>query len=255
MIEDGKILVGKSTKPEYLALKFANRHGLVTGATGTGKTVTLQVLAENLSEAGVPVFAADIKGDLSGLAQPGEGKKPFVERAKEIGIDYTPDRFPVVFWDLFGEQGHPIRATVSEMGPLLIARLLELNDTQEGVLNVAFRVADDNHWPVIDLKDLRALLNFVSENAQEISAKYGNAAKASIAAVQRQLLMLENQGADKFFGEPALDLHDFLKLDRVEQRLRRVVEQEVRLVEEEHELRLLRITDFGQLLEQLGEHP
>ena len=214
MIEDGKILVGKSTKPEYLALKFANRHGLVTGATGTGKTVTLQVLAENLSDAGVPVFAADIKGDLSGLAQPGEGKKPFVERAKEIGIEYTPDRFPVVFWDLFGEQGHPIRATVSEMGPLLIARLLELNDTQEGVLNVAFRVADDNHWPVIDLKDLRALLNFVAENAQEISAKYGNAAKASIAAVQRQLLMLENQGADKFFGEPALDLHDFLKIDR-----------------------------------------
>jgi DNA helicase HerA-like ATPase len=214
MIEDGKILVGKSTKPEYLALKFANRHGLVTGATGTGKTVTLQVLAENLSDAGVPVFAADIKGDLSGLAQPGEGKKPFLDRAKEIGIEYTPDRFPVVFWDLFGEQGHPIRATVSEMGPLLIARLLELNDTQEGVLNVAFRVADENHWPVIDLKDLRALLNHVSENAQEISAKYGNAAKASIAAVQRQLLMLENQGADKFFGEPALDLHDFLKVDR-----------------------------------------
>src|SRR5918998_4047756 len=214
MIADGKILIGKSAKPEYLTLRLANRHGLVTGATGTGKTVTLQVLAEGFSNAGVPVFAADIKGDLSGVAAPGEGKKPFVERAKEIGIEYTPDRFPVVFWDLFGEQGHPIRATVSEMGPLLIARLLELNDTQEGVLNVAFRVADDNHWPVIDLKDLRALLNFVAENAQEISAKYGNAAKASIAAVQRQLLMLENQGADKFFGEPALDLHDFLKVDR-----------------------------------------
>jgi DNA helicase HerA-like ATPase len=214
MIEDGRILIGKSTKPEYLALKFANRHGLVTGATGTGKTVTLQVLAENLSDAGVPVFASDIKGDLSGVAQPGDGKKPFVDRAKEIGIEYTPDRFPVVFWDLFGEQGHPIRATVSEMGPLLIARLLELNDTQEGVLNIAFRVADENHWPVLDLKDLRALLNFVSDSAQDISAKYGNVAKASIAAVQRQLLMLENQGADKFFGEPALDLHDFLKVDR-----------------------------------------
>jgi DNA helicase HerA-like ATPase len=214
MIEDGNILVGKSTKPEYLALKFANRHGLVTGATGTGKTVTLQVLAESLSDAGVPVFAADVKGDLSGVSQPGDGKKAFVDRAKEIGVEYTPDRFPVVYWDLFGEQGHPIRATVIEMGPLLVARLLDLNDTQEGILNIAFRVADENHWPVLDLKDLRALLNFVSENAQEISAKYGNVAKASIAAVQRQLLMLENQGADKFFGEPALDLHDFLKLDR-----------------------------------------
>src|SRR5918993_502317 len=166
MLEDGKILIGKSTKPEYLTLKLANRHGLVTGATGTGKTVTLQVMAEGFSNAGVPVFAADIKGDLSGVAAPGDGKEPFVKRAREIGVDYTPDRFPVVFWDLFGEQGHPIRATVSEMGPLLIARLLELNDTQEGVLNVAFRVADDQGLLLLDLKDLRALMNFVGENAQ-----------------------------------------------------------------------------------------
>jgi DNA helicase HerA-like ATPase len=214
MPDDGKILIGKSTKPEYLNLRLANRHGLVTGATGTGKTVTLQVMAEGLSNAGVPVFAADIKGDLSGVAEAGEGKDAFVKRAKEIGIDYTPDRFPVVFWDLFGEQGHPIRATVSEMGPLLLARLLELNDTQEGVLNIAFRVADENSLPVIDLKDLRALLNFVSDNAPAISAKYGNVAKASVASVQRQLLTLENQGADKFFGEPALQLTDFLKADR-----------------------------------------
>ena len=214
MADDGKILIGKSEKPEYLVLKLANRHGLVTGATGTGKTVSLQVLAEGLSNEGVSVFAADIKGDLSGVSQAGEGKEPFVKRAKELGIEYAPDRFPVVFWDVFGEQGHPIRATVSEMGPLLLARLLELNDVQEGILNIAFRVADDNHLPVIDLKDLRALLNFVSDNATEISAKYGNVAKASIASVQRQLLMLENQGADKFLGEPALDLNDFLKTDR-----------------------------------------
>src|SRR3954453_23782077 len=214
MADDGKILIGKSTKLEYLTLKLANRHGLVTGATGTGKTVTLQVLAEGFSNAGVPVFAADIKGDLSGVAQPGDGKPPFVKRAQEIGIEYTPDRFPVTFWDLFGEQGHPIRASVSEMGPLLLARLLELNDVQEGVLNIAFRVADDANLPVLDLKDLRALLNFVVENADTVSAKYGNVAKASVASVQRQLLMLENQGADKFFGEPALNLQDFMKTDR-----------------------------------------
>src|SRR3712207_6780463 len=155
MAPDGKILIGKSKKPEYLTLKLANRHGLITGATGTGKTVTLQVMAEGFSNAGVPVFAADIKGDLSGVAAAGEGKEPFVKRAREIGIDYAPDRFPIVFWDLFGEQGHPIRATISEMGPLLLARLLELNDVQEGILNIAFRVADDNSWPVLDLKDLR----------------------------------------------------------------------------------------------------
>ncbi len=214
MLTDGKILIGKSGKPEYLTLKLANRHGLVTGATGTGKTVTLQVMAEGFSNAGVPVFAADIKGDLSGVAAAGDGKEPFVKRAKEIGIDYVPDRFPVVFWDLFGEQGHPIRTTVTEMGPLLLARLLELNDTQEGILNIAFKVADDNNWPVIDLKDLRALLNFVGENEREIDTKYGNVAKNSIGAIQRQILRLETQGAEKFFGEPALDIRDFMKTDR-----------------------------------------
>jgi DNA double-strand break repair helicase HerA and related ATPase len=214
MSEDGAILIGKSTKPERLLLRRANRHGLVTGATGTGKTVTLQVLAEGFSNAGVPVFAADIKGDLSGVAEPGEGKAVFLKRAQEVGVDYQPDRFPVVFWDLFGEQGHPIRATVSEMGPLLLSQLLELNDTQEGVLNIAFRVADENNWPVIDLKDLRALLNFVSENSKAISAQYGNIAKAAIGVMQRQLLMLESQGGDTFFGEPALNIKDFIKTDR-----------------------------------------
>jgi len=214
MADDGAILIGNSTKPEYLLLRLANRHGLVTGATGTGKTVTLQVLAEGFSNAGVPVFAADIKGDLSGLAAAGEGKPAFRKRAEELGVDYQPDRFPVVFWDVFGEMGHPIRATVSEMGPLLLARLLELNDVQEGILNIAFRVADDNHLPVIDLKDLRALLQFVAENDKDIGARYGNVAKAAVGVMQRQLLTLENQGAEKFLGEPALDLHDFLKTDR-----------------------------------------
>ena len=214
MIADGKILIGKSAKPEYLTLKLANRHGLVTGATGTGKTVTLQVMAEGFSNAGVPVFAADIKGDLSGVAAAGDGKAPFVKRAQEIGVDYAPDRFPVVFWDLFGEQGHPIRATVSEMGPLLLARLFELNDVQEGILNIAVRVADDHSWPMIDLKDLRALLTYCAESEPEIDAKYGNVAKNSIGAIQRQLLMLENQGAQAFFGEPALDIRDFMRTDR-----------------------------------------
>ncbi|GEP10753.1 helicase HerA-like domain-containing protein [Methylobacterium gnaphalii] len=218
MVGDGTILVGKSTgktaKPEVLALKLANRHGLVAGATGTGKTVTLQVLAEGFSNAGVPVFAADIKGDLSGIAAAGEAKPAFVKRAEELGITYEPDRFPVTFWDLFGEQGHPIRCTVTEMGPLLLGRLLELNDTQEGVLNIAFRVADENQWPVIDLKDLRAILGFLSENAKELGAKYGNVSAASVGAIQRALLVLENQGADKFLGEPALDLHDFMRTDR-----------------------------------------
>ena len=211
---DGRVLIGKSGKPEYLTLKLANRHGLVAGATGTGKTVTLQVLAEGLSNAGVSVFAADIKGDLSGIAAEGQAKDVFVKRAAELGIEYRPDRFPTVFWDVFGEQGHPIRATVSEMGPLLLARLLELNDTQEGVLNIAFRVADDNGLPVLDLKDLRALLQFVSDNEAEIEGKYGNLAKASIGAIQRQLLTLENQGADKFLGEPALNLDDLIRTDR-----------------------------------------
>ncbi|HEX8417881.1 MAG TPA: helicase HerA-like domain-containing protein, partial [Methylobacterium sp.] len=215
MQSDGKILVGKSgAKPEFLTLKLANRHGLVAGATGTGKTVTLQVMAEGFSNAGVPVFAADIKGDLSGLAAAGESKPVFVKRAEELGLTYEPDRFPTVFWDLFGTQGHPIRATVIEMGPLLLARLLELNDTQEGVLNIAFRVADDNQWPVIDLKDLRALLLFLTENLKEVSGKYGNVSAASVGAIQRQLLMLENQDADQFFGEPALDLADFMRVDR-----------------------------------------
>ena len=219
--QDDRIFVGKSGKPEYLALKLANRHGLVTGATGTGKTVTLQVLAEGFARAGVPVFAADIKGDLSGVAAPGEANGAFVKRAKDMGLAYEPDEFSVVFWDLFGEQGHPIRATVFEMGPLLISRMLDLNDVQEGVINIAFRFADDDPElkgieadGLVDLKDLRELLSYVSKNSKDIAARYGNVATASIGAVQRQLLVLENQGGAKFFGEPALSLKDFMRTDR-----------------------------------------
>lgn len=201
----------------YLTLKLANRHGLVTGATGTGKTVTLQTIAEGLSAAGVAVFAADVKGDLSGLAAPGEGKDVFVRRSAELGLTYQADQFPVVFWDLFGKQGHPIRTTIAEMGPLLLARLLELNDTQEGALNIVFRYADDNGLLLLDLKDLRSLIGEIAEDnalQKKLQATYGNISDQTIGAIQRQLLVLENQGADKFFGEPALDIHDFIRTDR-----------------------------------------
>jgi DNA helicase HerA-like ATPase len=213
-VEESAIVVGKGSKPERLALGFANRHGLVTGATGTGKTVTLQVLAEGFSRLGVPVFAADIKGDLSGIAAPGEAKPALVERAKSLGLDYQPDEFPVVFWDLFGQQGHPVRASVAEMGPLLLTRLLDLNDTQEGVLNIAFRVADEQGLALLDLKDLRAMLTFVAENAATLKTRYGNVSAASTGAIQRQLLVLDNQGAAAFFGEPALAIKDFMRRER-----------------------------------------
>src|SRR4051812_45539519 len=212
--QDGKIFVGKSIKPEYLTLHYGNRHGLVTGATGTGKTVTLQVLAEGFSRAGVSVFAADIKSDLSGIAAVGEAKDAFVKRAKELGFDYQPDEFPVVFWDLFGEQGHPVRATISEMGPLLLARLMDLNDVQEGVLNIAFKVADEQGLLLLDMKDLRAILSFIAEHAADLTLQYGNVSKQTIGTIQRQLLVLENQGGAKFFAEPALAMQDFMKVDR-----------------------------------------
>jgi DNA helicase HerA-like ATPase len=212
MLVDDKVYLGQSTRPEYLALRYANRHGLITGATGTGKTVSLQVMAEGFSRVGVPVFAADIKGDLSGIAAMGEAKDFLVKRAADIGFaDYAQDRFPAIFWDLFGEQGHPVRTTISEMGPLLLSRILDLNDTQEGVLNIAFKFADDNKLLLIDLKDLRALLIAVEQNASEISATYGNVATATIGAVQRALLVLEQQGGEHFFGERALDIADLMR--------------------------------------------
>lgn len=213
MLTADGIFLGVSTKPEYVSLRLANRHGLVTGATGTGKTVSLQVMAEGFSAAGVPVFAADIKGDLSGIAAVGEEKPWLVDRLKTIDFrDWEPTRFPVVFWDLFGEAGHPVRATVSEMGPLLLARLMGLNETQEGVLNIAFRLADEEGLLLLDLKDLRALLSHIADRAGELTTDYGNVSKATIGAIQRQVLVLEQQGAESFFGEPALDLNHLLQV-------------------------------------------
>ncbi|HEY4164620.1 MAG TPA: helicase HerA-like domain-containing protein [Dongiaceae bacterium] len=198
-----------------LALRMANRHGLIAGATGTGKTVSLQVLAEGFAKAGVPVFLADVKGDLSGIGQIGGDSPKAKERAEKLGLkDWRGDSFPVIYWDLFGQSGSPIRTTISEMGPLLLANLLEINDTQEGALNIAFRIADEQGLLLLDLKDLRAILGHIAENAADISTKYGNVAKTSIGAIQRQLLVLENQGGGGFFGEPALDLADFMRVER-----------------------------------------
>jgi DNA helicase HerA-like ATPase len=203
--------------PQNLLLKYGNRHGLIAGATGTGKTVTLQVLAEGFSAEGVPVFMADVKGDLSGLGAAGSEThklhEAFSKRAATIGLDLHYRAFPVTFWDMFGQQGHPIRATVAEMGPLLLSRLLELTEPQEGVLNVAFRLADEEELPLLDLKDLQALLTFVAEHDSEISARYGLVSSTSIGAIQRRLLVLENQGAAQMFGEPALDLADLMQVD------------------------------------------
>ena len=203
---------------QYLELSRANRHGLIAGATGTGKTVTLQGLAESFSAEGVPVFVADVKGDLSGIAMPGSPTFKHADklegRAKELGMDdYGYSDNPVVFWDLYGEQGHPIRTTVSEMGPLLLSRLLDLNETQEGVLQIIFRHADDNGLLLLDFDDLQAVLAWAAEHSDELSGKYGNVTKPSVGAIQRQLLSFESQGADNFFGEPALEIDDFLKLD------------------------------------------
>ncbi len=212
MLQDGKIFVGKSQKGEYLDLALANRHGLITGATGTGKTVSLQVLAEGFSDAGVPVFAADIKGDLSGIGMAGTEKDFIDKRLDEVGLPaFAPRSYPTVFWDVFSEHGHPIRATVTDMGPLLLSRLLELNEVQEGVLNIMFRVAQDEGMPMLDLDDLRSMATAVSERSKELSAKYGNVASASVGAIQRRLLVLEDQGANQFFGEPAVDIADFMK--------------------------------------------
>ena len=226
MLQDGEVYLGtsflsaddgsQSSQGEYLSLALANRHGLITGATGTGKTVSLQVLAEGFSNAGVPVFCADVKGDLSGLAAAGEPKEFLAKRADLIGFtdDYKFEAFPTIFWDLFGEQGHPVRTTITDMGPLLLARLLDLNDTQEGILNIAFKLADDEGLLLLDLKDLRALLVNMEERRKELSAEYGNISTASIGAIQRDLLVLEQQGADHFFGETALDILDLMRITR-----------------------------------------
>ena len=224
-----KIFIGKSDNLAWLTLGLANRHGLATGATGTGKTVSLQIMAEGFARAGVPVFAADIKGDLSGISALGEPKDFILKRAKEMDLDFQPDEFSTVFWDVFGEQGHPVRATVSEMGPLLLARMLDLNDVQEGVLNVAFKIADEEGLPLLDFKDLRSILDAISpadkkrkgdddsggglDDIKTAAQKFGNVTKPTIGTIQRQLLVLENQGGESFFGEPALQLKDFMRTD------------------------------------------
>ncbi|MDF2444782.1 MAG: hypothetical protein K0S46_18 [Moraxellaceae bacterium] len=207
-----QILIGKGELPCFLDGRYANRHGLVAGATGTGKTVTLQVLAEGFSDLGVPVFLADIKGDLAGISQKGADNPKFAERAAKLGVaDYRTQAYPTVFWDVFGEQGHPVRATISEMGPLLLSRLMGLNDTQEGVLALLFKYADDNGLLLLDLKDLRALVSFAADNTAAFGKDYGNVSKPTLGILQRELLVLEQQGADKFFGEPALKLDDFMQ--------------------------------------------
>lgn len=207
------ILVAKREENEYYLLpQMANRHGVITGATGTGKTVTLQRLAEEFSRRGVPVFMADIKGDLTGVSQPGGQNPKVLERLKMLGMENAAfEGFPVTLWDVFGRQGHPLRATISEMGPLLLARILELNDTQEGVLSLAFKVADDNGWLLLDLKDLRLLLQYIGDNTAEFTTQLGNVSKASIGAIQRGLLQLEQQGGAVFFGEPAVRLDDMMQ--------------------------------------------
>ncbi len=219
---DNHIFIGGGGKDyvekQGLALKYANRHGLVAGATGTGKTVTLQILAEGFSEAGVPVVLSDVKGDLSGLAKSGSPDHKlhdaFMSRAQTIGFDdYAYRAAPVTFWDLFGEQGHPVRTTVAEMGPLLLARLLELSEAQEGILNIAFRLSDEEGLALLDLKDLQALLVWIGENRADLSLRYGNISTASIGAIQRRLLVLENQGGTQLFGEPALELADLMRAD------------------------------------------
>jgi DNA double-strand break repair helicase HerA and related ATPase len=207
------LLVAKNDKKELSLLPaLANRHGLITGATGTGKTVTLQGLAQGLSFIGVPVFLADVKGDLSGIAKPGGSHPKVLERLKALKIEPRFAACPVTFWDVYGKSGHPVRATVSDMGPLLLGRMLGLNETQEGVLSLVFKIADDAGLLLLDLKDLRAMLQHVGDNAAKYKTAYGNVSTASIGAIQRGLLALESQGADRFFGEPMLDIHDLMQV-------------------------------------------
>lgn len=209
------LLIARTPDTELFLLPgMANRHGLITGATGTGKTVTLQKLAESLSGIGVPVFMADVKGDLTGVAQEGQASEKLLARLQNIGVsDWQPHNNPVVLWDIFGEKGHPVRATISDLGPLLLARLLNLNEVQSGVLNIIFRIADDQGFLLLDFKDLRAITQYIGDNAKSFQNQYGNISSASIGAIQRGLLTLEQQGANHFFGEPMLDIKDWMRTD------------------------------------------
>jgi DNA helicase HerA-like ATPase len=213
MAQKSEFLVIAKSKDEVGILpRMANRHGLVAGATGTGKTVTLRVMSEQFSRIGVPVFMADVKGDLSGIAMPGGDRPQFAGRAQQLGVaDFSFEGCPTVFWDVFGQQGHPIRTTISEMGPLLLSRVLDLNDIQSGVLTLVFKIADDNGLLLLDLKDIKAMAQYVGDNAGQFQTSYGNISAASIGAIQRGLLTLEEQGGGAFFGEPALNLQDFMQ--------------------------------------------
>ena len=216
MLIDNRILVGRGETEACILPEMANRHGLIAGATGTGKTITLKVMAESFSDLGVPVFLADVKGDLSGCCKPGEMNEKIASRLQSVGVDpetFSMRRYPVRFWDVYGEGGHPVRTTVSEMGAELLSRLLNLTDVQAGVLSIAFRVADDNGWLLTDLKDLRAMIAYVTEHAGELLHEYGNISKQSAGAIQRALLQLEDAGGDRFFGEPAIDLSDWMQTD------------------------------------------
>src|SRR5512135_1836164 len=215
MAEKSVVLpIAKGKEGISILPRMANRHGLIAGATGTGKTVTLRVMAEQFSRIGVPVFMADIKGDLTGMAKPGGDKPDFAARAKQMGIeDFAFESCPVEFWDVFGQQGNPVRTTISEMGPLLLSRVLNLNDVQSGVLTLIFKIADDNGMLLLDLKDLRAMTQFVGDNADQFKTQYGNISTASIGAIQRGLLGVEEQGGGTFFGEPALNLEDLMQTD------------------------------------------
>ena len=212
-VPEGTMFVGMADTPQVLRLDRANRHGLVAGATGTGKTVTLQILAQAFSDNGVPVFAADVKGDLSGVCMPGTPNEKMLARAAGMGLELKPDAPPTMFWDLYGEKGHPVRTTISEMGPVLLARLMELNEVQEGVLNIVFKMADDEGLLLLDLKDLQAALKYVADNEKEFDVKYGNVSAATVGTIQRGLLQLETAGAEHLFGEPALKLSDLMRVD------------------------------------------
>lgn len=214
MYANEKLWIAKAEQPIYLLPKMANRHGLISGATGTGKTITLKVMAESFSDLGVPVFLADIKGDLAGMCRPGIDSEGMQKRIQRFGLaeaNFTYKDYPTRFWDVFGKNGHPVRTTVSEMGPLLLGRLLDLNDTQSGVLNIVFRVADDRGLLLLDLKDLKAMLSYVANNAKSFTLEYGNIAAASVGAIQRSILSLEDQGGEQFFGEPELEITDWMR--------------------------------------------
>ncbi len=214
MLKDGRIWMAKSDKELYIIPKMANRHGLIAGATGTGKTITMKVMAESFSDMGVPVFFSDVKGDLSGMCEPGVDNENMQKRITYFGIDnFTYKSYPARFWDIFGENGHPVRVTISDMGPTLLSRLLSLTDVQEGVLNIVFKAADDNGLLLLDLKDLRAMLQYVGDNRQEYTLEYGNVTSQSIGAIQRALLKFEDEGGNIFFGEPDLDIRDWMRTD------------------------------------------